>query len=166
MPTPNLLRLAPAFFCSSVAALGGCSSKPSGSDAGAAADEEALVSERGEDERFTWTSASVIDRTTGLIWQRRVDDVRRSFPEAEAFCRSFDAASFHDGRGAWRVPTRAELLTILDGDAEHPALGGKIDWYWSSTRSENITTAAWVVGIARYTNTHAFETQGPVRCVR
>lgn len=156
------LLLAPLVLA--LATLAACGSKIAGSDAGVSADEEALAGERGEDARFTWTTDVVIDRKTGLAWQRRVDEARVSWDDAHARCRALEVGG--EAAGTWRVPTRDELLTILDGDTEHPALGGKIDWYWSSTRSENVESAAWVVGIARYTNTHAFETQSPVRCVR
>ena len=152
-------------WCSAALAIGGalagCSaSPPAGRDAGAATDEAPPVGERGTDERFTWTAETVLDRTSGLTWQRHVDEARRSFRDADASCLALAPA------GAWRMPTRDELLTILGSDAEPPVLGGAVDWYWSSTRSENVEGAAWVVGIARYTNTHAFETEGPVRCVR
>jgi hypothetical protein len=149
----------PPFLAALSLAFAACSSTAAVSDAGPGANsDEQTASERGEDARFTWTPETVLDRTTGLTWQRRVGDMRRTWTEADAVCVALGES--------WRLPTRDELLTILGGDAEPPAFGGTGDWYWSSTRSENVADAAWVVGIARYTNTHGLETQGLVRCVR
>ena len=102
----------------------------------------------------------MIDHESGLTWQRQIDEGHHTWIEAGERCAQLSPA------GAWRLPTRVELLTILSEDAEPAVLGDNAGWYWSATRSENAADAAWAVGIARYTNAHAVDTEGLVRCVR
>lgn len=130
----------------------GCGSRMDTSDAGASHDDP-IVSERGSDGRFTWTPETVLDDTTKLTWDRVAD--RGTFAEAERICAE---------RGE-RLPTREELLAVLGDDREPAMFQGSGDWYWSSTKSSN-TAGAWVVGIARYTNTHGFDALSSFRCVR
>lgn len=154
--TKSLIVLAIAF-----GALVGCSSKvAAGSDAGTKMSASELSAE-GRDERFAWTQHKVVDAHTNLAWQRTADEARFSFAEAKAYCAELSI----DG-GGFRLPTKDELLTILDGDAEPAPFAGRVDWYWSSTTSDNVDSAAWVVGIASYTNTNALETKSAVRCVK
>lgn len=83
----------------------------------------------------------VTDSTTGLQWQRsqapdqdprHAGDQGYTLAEAVTFCSDLESS----GAG-WRVPTREELLGIVDV-AMHPAIcnqvfDGSPDWFWTST---------------------------------
>lgn len=66
--------------------------------------------------QYDLTLDTVTDRTTSLVWQRNEPSpVSASYPAAMAFCDGLTLA----GQTDWRLPTRMELLTILDyGRAE------------------------------------------------
>ena len=50
----------------------------------------------------------------------------------------------------WRMPTREELLTIVDLERYNPAadpiFNAKSEWYWSSTPCAFDSGGAWCVG--------------------
>lgn len=59
----------------------------------------------------TQKAGVVLDRVTGLMWQSAVDgDKFATFSEAAQRCESLTLAGFDD----WRVPSRIELVSILD----------------------------------------------------
>ncbi len=92
-------------------------------------------------------SAAVLDRETGLVWEK--------VPSASVF-NWFDA-SFHclnlntGGRTGWRLATIQELLSIVDRSAVNPALPNghpftvQSSVYWSATALANNTALAWLV---------------------
>ena len=101
--------------------------------------------------RFTYptgdatTSLTVVDTTTGLEWQRKPLG-RFEHHQAIDAC----AAVEHDG-GGFRLPTRAELLTLVDITRFDPAIdiaafpdikGG---WFWSSDLCAWSSASAWFV---------------------
>jgi len=78
--------------------------------------------------------AIVFDESTGLYWPKddsgdRLDDVGEA-----KYIKNLNATSF-GGFSDWRMPTRPELLTIVDLDKYSPAAntdffpGTKSDWY-------------------------------------
>jgi len=106
-----------------------------------------------------------------------------SWLEAKIFCGALNLA----GRSDWRLPTRIELLSILDLDFEHyyPAInstafrgtpGGQVDqhWdegaFWTSSTSAADPSKAWQVvftGLYRVGSFTQAKTGGQyVRCVR
>jgi hypothetical protein len=117
--------------------------------------------------RFTDNGdGTVIDNTTGLIWLKNADcfgpitwyQAMTSVADlAHGQCGLTDGSS----QGDWRLPERAELLTLLDERYEYPALSnsaGTDQWreedpfsdvqsdpYWSATAYENYPDAAWLV---------------------
>jgi hypothetical protein len=58
----------------------------------------------------------VLDRVTGLMWQREAL-APNAFAEAEAGCSALDLAGFCD----WRLPTRIELVSLVDFTRAAPA---------------------------------------------
>lgn len=60
---------------------------------------------------YDLAAETVTDKTTTLVWQRG-DPMppTKSYPDAIAFCNAFAGG----GQTDWRLPTRIELLTILD----------------------------------------------------
>jgi hypothetical protein len=59
---------------------------------------------------FRPAAETVLDRTTGLQWQRADDGVARSWEAALAHC----SALVLDGHTDWRLPTAKELQSIVD----------------------------------------------------
>jgi hypothetical protein len=65
-----------------------------------------------------FSSEAVLDRETGLVWERSPDATRRN--------RRLAASTCHDkvigGRKGWRLPTIAELASLVDPGQAGPAL--------------------------------------------
>ena len=57
------------------------------------------------------------DKVTGLLWQRDFDLQYRTLAEAKAACASLALAD-----GGWRLPSRIELLSVVDYNRLKPAL--------------------------------------------
>ena len=92
---------------------------------------------------------TVIDHTTGLMWT--IDDIaddRMNWNDADAAAKAVTLGGFND----WRLPTRQELLTLVDDTRFGPAIDTaafprcKSAWYWTSTSwAGSPASAAWVV---------------------
>src|SRR5215475_4960785 len=94
-----------------------------------------------------WDSEAVLDRETGLVWQRSPDLVGNQY-SAQDGCRVFAIA----GRYGWRLPKLHELMGLVDPDSRvlgfthlppgHPFLGlalasgGKRLWSAEQTQSQ------------------------------
>lgn len=96
----------------------------------------------------TATAPYVLDTTTGLIWARTLAQ------GGEAKCLDHAAASeaVKDLGEGWRLPTRAELLTLVDDTRHEPAIDvaafpdTQSGWYWTSTPAAwNPSADAWFV---------------------
>jgi hypothetical protein len=84
-------------------------------------------------------SDAVLDRETGLVWEKSPDSNRPSFSQAEASCVGKSIGN----RKGWRLPTTSELQTLLDPSKSSPALPdghpfenvqfGFLSSYWTST---------------------------------
>lgn len=68
------------------------------------------------DEQYDIRKKTVVDLTTQLEWQRRVED-RVPDERAVDYCRTLEL----DGDG-WRLPTYTELITIVDFSRRLPAI--------------------------------------------
>jgi len=63
-------------------------------------------------------SAAVLDRETGLVWERSPDGTRRIRRQAASACHD----KVISGRKGWRPPTIAELASLVDPLQTDPAL--------------------------------------------
>jgi hypothetical protein len=76
-----------------------------------------------------------------LEWQADVPEREMTWAEAKAY-----AASLGDG---WRLPTRAELLTLVDDTRCNPACSAFPDcpseYFWTSTPWAGSSSYAWLV---------------------
>ena len=106
------------------------------------------------------TDDLVLDKETGLVWARDAGGVGQSH-----WWNAINAAAhFEDGnRAGWRLPTRDELLSLVDpGNAggarealptDHPFLNVQIGdaqtpvYYWTQTTCEDNSAYAWVVDL-------------------
>ena len=111
------------------------------------------------------------DPKTGLEWQCDSPG-KMTWDEAQAYARSLAL----DNRNDWRVPTAAELETLLDRktlyERMRPIMREEVPFqdtlsYWSSTTFAPDTYSAWIVMfdgayILSYYKSSAYH----VRCVR
>lgn len=71
------------------------------------------------DSQYKWTEETVIDKTTGLVWQRDVSGSTYTWADAKKHCEQLSLAGFSSG---WRLPSRMELLTLVDYSRLEPAI--------------------------------------------
>lgn len=60
----------------------------------------------------------VIDRVTGLAWQKTPPLETRSWEEAKTYCQNFVLGEWSD----WRLPTKIELESIVDDTKTSPSI--------------------------------------------
>ena len=88
-----------------------------------------------------------VDRITGLMWQRSVAANPASFEGAKQECDRLALAGYDD----WRLPSRIELVSILDLGRTEPAIDPVVfpqtpsDWFWTSSVAAGDEQAAWYV---------------------
>jgi hypothetical protein len=87
--------------------------------------------------RYTFpASGTVYDTRTKLTWQQTVDTKLRKWADAKTYCASLSLA----GSG-WRLPTRSELLSLLDRTRSSPAIdptafpNAPATQFWTGTAS-------------------------------
>ena len=88
----------------------------------------------------------VLDGFTHYEWHRVSSNSAMTWDEAEEYCRT----STYGGKQLyWRLPSPAELLTIVDSDTTSPALSGSFIIYgysfWSG-EDEKTAGNAWMLG--------------------
>ena len=114
-------------------------------------------------------SATATDNTTDLMWQREDDNTSRTWENALAYCQNLTLGGHSD----WRLPTRRELVSIVDYSVSSPSIdstvfpGTNSSVYWSSSTDAYSTYNAWSVyfnGGVVYGNSKGDDFY--VRCVR
>ena len=96
---------------------------------------------------YTDNDPYITDNVTGRIWQKEDDGVKYSWSGAISHCNGLDLA----GETDWRLPTKKELLRIVDSGRVNPAIdtgyftNTKSSSYWCSTSSSNNGSIAWNV---------------------
>jgi hypothetical protein len=108
----------------------------------------------------------VVDRVTGLMWQAAANDTPLLSTEAATLCGGLELAGYDD----WRVPTRIELITIVEYGAASPALDTSAfaatepgAWFMSASPAQPYS---WLVDFALGKTSQLAATRGLVRCVR
>jgi hypothetical protein len=83
----------------------------------------------------------VIDKVTGLIWQRSDDNNKRNWYEAWDYCQDLELplGVWTD----WRLPSVAELISIVYYGSANPAInavfwGTENSYYWSATTDASV----------------------------
>lgn len=96
---------------------------------------------------------AVLDRETGLVWERSPSPV--AFPWVTAFIVCFPKTV--GGRLGWRVPTIEELASLVDPNnpggnpdlpPNHPFANVQPSTYWSATTVVFDPASAWDVSFA------------------
>jgi uncharacterized protein DUF1566 len=67
-----------------------------------------------------WNNEAVLDRETGLVWQRAPvqQEVHSNWSDAVFECYNANIG----GRGGWRLPAPEELMSLVDFGQSNPAL--------------------------------------------
>ena len=117
----------------------------------------------------THDEATVLDKVTGLLWQRTVDPGSISFEEASQRCRELSLAGFQD----WRLPSRIELVSLVAVDHTHPSIDAVAfsktppDWFWTASVGSESPRSAWYVYFdVGYPKTDDQSNHFSARCVR
>lgn len=104
------------------------------------------------------------DARTQLVWQRTIEVRTFTWDVANSYCAA---------RGAgWRLPTRKELLTLVDPTRHEPSIdpvfpSTPIGLFWTSSRNVLKSGSAWVVTFSDGASGAADMTDSSfVRCVR
>ncbi len=86
---------------------------------------------------FEVKSEVVIDRATGLMWQKSGSDTYMTYPEVQAYIEQLNSSRFA-GYSSWRLPTIAELMSLLEPERQSnglytdPIFDEHQVWCWSS----------------------------------
>jgi hypothetical protein len=119
-------------------------------------------------QRYVWTSDTVKDYKSGLVWQRAPSPKTYNGPDARAYCATLRLGGFSSG---WRLPTVDELSGIVDFSRQSPSIdieafpGTSSEWFWTSTPYSSGSNASWYVDF-KLGNSGYFATTYPywVRC--
>jgi Protein of unknown function (DUF1566) len=92
-------------------------------------------------------NGTVIDISTGLMWQQATPANTMTWQQALAYCEGLSLGGYTD----WRLPTKNELISLVDYSHYSPTIdpdyfpGTAASWYWSSTTYAGSTYDAWFV---------------------
>ena len=118
-----------------------------------------------------WNSEAVLDRETGLVWDRAPGLVSLALDDAHLSCNDRTIG----GRRGWRVPTYQDLSSLVDPSVlagpvlppGHPFEGVLGNEYWSATTMGIEPTVAWALNFASGTRRRDLRTSTKfVWCVR
>jgi hypothetical protein len=111
----------------------------------------------------------VVDQVTHLVWQRQLDPRTYDWAGAQAACRCLHLAGQQD----WRLPTRIELISIVDSTRHAPSIDGAafpdtpVEWFWTATALADDPTFAWYLYFdTGFSNFIEKSSTYRVRCVR
>jgi hypothetical protein len=118
--------------------------------------------------------AAVLDRETGLVWERSPSTELVNWHFAHVRCNEFVTLG---GRLGWRLPTVNELASLVDPGRSDPALPAGHPFtnvqltshYWSATTDSRLLDNKWAVGFfgdGDVRNAADKDGHMPVWCVR
>jgi Protein of unknown function (DUF1566) len=118
--------------------------------------------------RFSASDGVVTDAQTGLRWQQVQDPNLYPWAEAKTYCSRLELAG-----GDWRLPSRAELTTLVHYGRVLPTIDAVAfpdtshDAFWTSSPFVGEAGQAWVIYFSYGgTNDRATSESHYVRCVR
>ncbi len=128
-----------------------------------------LAPDHPQNSNYTVNTDTVVDKTTGLEWQKSDDNTIRNWDAALGYC----AGLMLDSKSDWRLPSVLELQSIVDYGSSNPAINGaafpgtNASSYWSASSYAASSTPAWHVS---FLNGHVLANDKTdsyyVRCVR
>ena len=110
-----------------------------------------------------WNSEAILDRETGLVWERSPSALRRNWSDALGSCiRGVQAGN----RKGWRLPTIQELGSLVEPGLGEGALslpGGhpfdvQFDTYITATTNSSGANLAWGVDFSSGSSTGVSKT--------
>jgi hypothetical protein len=111
---------------------------------------------------------TVKDNVTNLVWQQEVPTDFCTWEEANAFCASLPLAG-----GGWRLPTRIELVSLVDFTQRSPAIDTSAfpntppNAFWSWSAVVGPSGLAWRVNFLNGCTEYKYVLDSSyVRCVR
>ncbi|MBF0352997.1 MAG: DUF1566 domain-containing protein [SAR324 cluster bacterium] len=118
---------------------------------------------------YTNNGSTITDNITGLVWQKEDDNNIYPWGGAVTYCDNLTLGSQSD----WRLPTRRELMSIVDYGVFNPGINSTYfpntnsSSYWSSSSNANNSSEAWRVyfDFGNVSSTLKFFSYN-VRCVR
>jgi hypothetical protein len=126
----------------------------------------------GQEEAFDFREnedVTMTDNMTGLMWQQEDNDASYTWEQALTYCEdTLTLAGYSD----WRLPSRRELVSIVDHGTIGPCIDSTsfpntLSFYWSSTSSAYFTSYAWYVHFYHgYVDSYPKSYNHYVRCVR
>ena len=113
---------------------------------------------------------AVLDRETGLVWQKTLDPNSYNWGGARIVC----ATRITGGRRGWRLPSMHELASLADPanfnpalPTGHPFVNVQPIFYWSATTNADNPAEAWTVGFSGGVSTGDKQANRfPIWCVR
>ncbi len=116
---------------------------------------------------------TVTDNNTHLMWQKIDDNVLRTKAAAKAYCEGMSLGLYPGGfYPDWRLPSKKELLSIVNFGIYNPALGTSFlavdaSPYWTDTEYKDIAGMAWNLDFFMgHEDGHDVTTTSLTRCVR
>ena len=94
-----------------------------------------------------FNNEAVLGKNTGLVWEQAPDATARPWAAATSYCVNKNVG----GTRGWRVPSVAELTSLIDPSLPAPFVpataftGLQSSLYWSATSSADIPNRAWPV---------------------
>ena len=97
-----------------------------------------------------WNSEAVLDKETGLVWERSPDSLPSNWSAARAVC----TAKTTGNRKGWRLPSIHELVSLVDPTVMppgptlprgHPFPDVQSANYWSASTNAVDPAFAWLV---------------------
>ena len=97
-----------------------------------------------------WNGAAVLDRETGLVWEKSPQTTPSTWFQARFDCTGKTTG----GRKGWRLPSVHELASLIDPSQSNPALPLSHPFtnvlpsgYWSAATSAENPPLAWGVDV-------------------
>ncbi|WP_437316993.1 DUF1566 domain-containing protein [Sorangium sp. So ce385] len=96
------------------------------------------------------SDVTVLDPVTSLRWERGVALGKLTWDEANVYCETSDLGGYDD----WRLPSRIELVSIVNYEASSPAIAEDVftgtvhdDYLWSLPMADVSPKQAWSVHV-------------------
>ena len=115
-------------------------------------------------------NGTVTDNVTGLMWQQQEDNIARTWVDSGTYCGNLSIGGLTD----WRLPTKKELVSIVNYGSYLPAIDvtffpntNSSTNYWSATTRSDYTPSAWFVYFYNgYVGNYLKTSSRYARCVR
>jgi len=97
-------------------------------------------------------SDAVLDRETGLVWERSPSDFTTDWFSSSSLCPELNTG----GRRGWRLPTLQELLSLVNDSASLPSLPAGHPFtllasppiFWAATTWASDSTRAYAISFS------------------